>query len=277
VERRIVSFSRADGVRQSATLLLPPGHDPGRGGRLPLLLWVYPDEHRDASGAGQVADSTNRYSELFDQWHRLLLHHGVALLEGRFMPIVAEAGKEPNDSLAGQLVANARATLRAVGETGLVDLDRVAVAGHSYGAFLAAGLVAHTRLFRAAVAISGAYNRTLTPFGFQHERRTFWEAPGVYMRVSPFSRAHRIRTPLLLIHGEADDNPGTPALQSERLFHALQGHGATVRYVLLPHEGHGIGARESVLHLLAEMVDWLDRHLAPRPARRRHARAAPAI
>jgi dipeptidyl aminopeptidase/acylaminoacyl peptidase len=259
IRRQLLSYERADGVKLSATLYLPPGYDPARDGPLPLLMWAYPREFRDAQAAGQLDDSPNRFSRPAGASHLFLLTQGYAVLDGPAMPIIGEGDTEPNDSYVEQLVEDARAAVEKVVSMGVADPARIAVGGHSYGAFMAANLLAHSELFRAGIARSGAYNRTLTPFGFQQEQRTYWEAPETYNRMSPFAYAHRIRRPLLLIHGEADENSGTFPMQTERFYAALKGHGATVRYVVLPLETHGYRARESVLHAIAEMVDWMDR------------------
>lgn len=267
IRRRLISYRRDDGVTLNATLITPPGYDPERDGPLPTILWAYPREFRDAGDASQLDDSPNRFSRPGGASHLFLLTQGFAVLDGPAMPIVGEGEAEPNDSYVKQLVASAEAAVRAGADTGAVDARRVAVGGHSYGAFMAANLLAHTHLFRAGIARSGAYNRTLTPFGFQQEQRSYWEAPETYHEMSPFSHANRIVTPLLLLHGAEDSNPGTFPLQTERFFHALRGHGAVARYVLLPHEGHAYRGRESVLHTLAEMVEWMQhwvRDAAPR-------------
>lgn len=259
IGRRIITYDRPDGVELSATLYTPPGYDGARDGPLPLLMWAYPREFLSAADAGQVDDSPNRFSRPTGASHLFLLTQGYAILDGPAMPIVGET--EPNDSYVEQLVSSAEAAVEAVVGMGVADRGRIAVGGHSYGAFMTANLLAHTELFRAGIARSGAYNRTLTPFGFQQEQRTYWEAAETYHRMSPFTFADRIRAPILLIHGEMDNNSGTFPLQSERFYQALKGHGATVRYVVLPHESHAYRARQSVLHALAEMVEWLERHM----------------
>lgn len=256
IGRELITYARADGVELSATLYTPPGYDPVRDGALPTLVWAYPREYLDANAAGQLDDSPNRFSRPAGASPLFLLTQGMAVLEGPAMPVVARDGGEPNDTYIDQLVLGAEAAVRAVVDRGVADRARIFIGGHSYGAAMAANLLAHTDLFAAGIARSGAYNRTLTPFGFQYEQRTYWEAPEVYARMSPFAHADRIHRPLLLIHGAADDNSGTFPLQSERLFHALRGHGAPARYVSLPLESHGYRARESVLHVLAEMVEW---------------------
>ncbi|MBW3627842.1 MAG: prolyl oligopeptidase family serine peptidase [Gemmatimonadetes bacterium] len=261
ITREIVAYARPDGVSLSATLLTPPGYDRERDGPLPMLVWAYPREFRDADAAGQVDDSPNRFSRPAGASHLFLLNQGYAILDGPAMPIIGVDEAEPNDSYVEQLVANAKAAVDRTVELGVADRERIGIGGHSYGAFMAANLLAHSDLFRAGIARSGAYNRTLTPFGFQQEQRTYWEAPDTYHRMSPFTYVDRIRAPVLLIHGEVDNNSGTFPLQSERFYHALKGHGATVRYVVLPHESHGYRARESVLHALAEMIDWMDRYV----------------
>ncbi|HEX8272095.1 MAG TPA: prolyl oligopeptidase family serine peptidase [Longimicrobiaceae bacterium] len=267
VGRQIVTYRRADGVALSATLFTPPGYDARRDGRLPMLMWAYPREFRDAAAAGQLADSPNRFPQLGGASPLFLLTQGYAVLDGPSVPIIGAGGAEPNDTYVDQLVSSLRAAVDKVVEMGVADRDRIGVGGHSYGAFMTANLLAHSDLFRAGIARSGAYNRTLTPFGFQAEPRSFWEASEVYGRMSPFNYADRVDEPILLIHGEMDDNSGTFPVQTERFYAALRGHGATVRYVVLPYEAHGYRARESVLHTLAEMVDWMDRHVKNAPPR----------
>jgi dipeptidyl aminopeptidase/acylaminoacyl peptidase len=260
ITRKLVTYKRSDGVPLSFTLYLPPDYKPGT--RLPTLVWAYPREYTDPALAGQVAGSTTSYARLAGPSHLFFLLAGYAVLDGAAMPVVGSAEKA-NDTFVEQVVAGAKAAIDKAVELGVTDRDRVAVGGHSYGAFMTANLLAHSNLFRAGVARSGAYNRTLTPFGFQNERRTLWQAPEVYVKVSPLLEAHKIKAPLLLIHGEADNNSGTFPMQSERMYQAVRGNGGTVRYVTLPHESHGYAARESVEHVLSEMIAWCDRHVKP--------------
>ena len=257
IEKRLITYERDDGVGLSATLYLPPGYQ--EGDRPPMLMWAYPREYTNPAAASQIAGSPHRFTTLRGASHLLLLTQGYAILDGPAMPIVGE-GETANDTYVEQLVASARAAIDAVVEMGVADRDRIGVGGHSYGAFMTANLLAHSDLFRAGIARSGAYNRTLTPFGFQNERRTFWEARDIYAAMSPFFHAEKVNEPILLTHGEIDNNSGTFPIQSERFYHALKGHGATVRYVTLPHESHGYAARESVLHVVAEMLRWCDLH-----------------
>ena len=271
IQRQMITYTRNDGVRLSGTLYLPPGYDAGRDGPLPLLMWAYPQEFRDASAAGQITDSPNRFSRPGGTSHLFLLLAGYAILDNPTMPIVGEGEAEPNDTYVEQLVASAQAAVDKVVEMGVASRDRIAVGGHSYGAFMTANLLAHSDLFRAGIARSGAYNRTLTPFGFQAEQRTYWEATDTYTKMSPFTFANRVNEPILLIHGANDDNSGTFPVQSERFYAALKGHGATVRYVVLPLEAHGYRAQESVLHTLAEMINWLDAHVKNAPPRSQSA------
>jgi dipeptidyl aminopeptidase/acylaminoacyl peptidase len=261
--KRLLTHDRGDGVGLSGMLLLPPGHDPERDGRLPLVIWAYPLDYGDAATAGQVRDSEYRFTRLTGLEPGWFVLRGYAVLASATMPVIGDP-ETKNDTYVEQIAAAAAAHIRALDEAGVIDPDRVAVGGHSYGAFMTANLLAHTGLFAAGIARSGAYNRTLTPFGFQTERRSLWEAREVYDRVSPLSYADTLTTPLLLIHGEEDGNSGTFPVQSERLFQAVQGNGGTARLVLLPHEDHGYIARESVLHVLAEQFAWLDRWLGPR-------------
>lgn len=258
--KELIHYQRADGLPLTATLYLPPGHQPGDG-PLPLLMWAYPREYKSAAAAGQVRESPYRFPRIEGLSPLYLLAAGYAVLDGPALPIVGEGEAEANDTYIEQLVAGAKAAVDEVVRRGVATPDRIAIGGHSYGAFMAVNLLAHSELYRCGIARSGAYNRTLTPFGFQAEERTLWQAPEVYFAMSPFVHADRIRAPLLLIHGEADNNSGTYPMQSERLYNAIQGHGGTVRLVLLPHESHGYRARESVLHQLWEMLRWLDEHL----------------
>jgi dipeptidyl aminopeptidase/acylaminoacyl peptidase len=265
VKPELVRYKRADGVALSGTLYLPSGWTPEKG-PLPTLLWAYPREYLEAETAGQVKATPERFTRVSPLGPLPFLFSGYAVLNDPAMPIVARKGQKANDTYIEQLVASAQAAVDELVRRGVADPKRIAVGGHSYGAFMTAYLLAHSRLFRAGIARSGAYNRTLTPFGFQREQRTFWQAPAVYAKMSPFNFADKVRDPLLLIHGEADNNSGTFPMQSERFYNALKGHGATTRFVLLPHESHTYRARESVLHMLWEMETWLDTHLkAPLP------------
>lgn len=266
VTKRLITYKRADGVDLSGTLYLPAGYDAARDGPLPLVMWAYPTEFTDAAVAGQVVDTGNRFTRPGGSSHLFLLTQGYAVLDNPSMPIIGENGAEPNDTYVEQLVAGAQAAVDAVVAQGVADRNRIAVGGHSYGAFMTANLLAHSDLFKTGVARSGAYNRTLTPFGFQAEQRTYWDAVDTYTEMSPFTHVRKINEPILLIHGAADDNSGTFPVQSDRFFAALKGNGATVRYVSLPLEAHGYRAEESVNHTLWEMTRWLDRWLKTPPA-----------
>jgi dipeptidyl aminopeptidase/acylaminoacyl peptidase len=255
---RLVRYRREDGVPLSGQLYLPPGWLPG-GPRLPVLLWAYPREFSDAGTAGQVRGSERTFVRLEGSSPLWLLLRGWAVIAAS-MPVVGDP-EAMNDTFVEQVVASAHAAISELDRMGVVDRRRVVASGHSYGGFMTATLLAHSDLFAAGVARSGAYNRTLTPFGFQAERRSYWEAPDVYQRVSPFAHANRIQAPLLLVHGADDNNSGTYPIQSERLFQAIQGHGGTARLVVLPFEEHGYRGRESVLHVIAETFDWTEKHV----------------
>jgi dipeptidyl aminopeptidase/acylaminoacyl peptidase len=232
-----------------------------------MLVWAYPREFVDADAASQVQGSPHRFTTLTGSSHLLLLTQGYAIFDGPTMPIVGP-GETANDTYVEQLVTSAAAAVDKSVEMGIADRHRIAVGGHSYGAFMTANLLAHSDLFAAGVARSGAYNRTLTPFGFQAETRTFWEVSDIYKKISPFWYAHKINEPILLIHGEADNNSGTFPIQSERLYMALKGHGGNVRYVTLPHEAHGYAARDSNLHVVTETLNWLDKYVKNAPPRK---------
>ncbi len=258
IRKQLVKYTRPDGVALSFTLYLPPDYQAGE--RRPAVVWAYPMEFTDAGTAGQVSGSANRFTTLGGSSHLFFLLAGYVVLDNATMPVVGDP-KTVNDTFLEQVVASAKAAIDKADELGVIDPKRVGVGGHSYGAFMTANLLAHSNLFKAGIARSGAYNRTLTPFGFQSERRTLWEAPDMYLKVSPFMAANKFNAPILLIHGEADNNTGTFPLQSERLYAALKGNGQTVRYVTLPLESHGYLARESVEHTLWEMIHWFDKHL----------------
>ena len=264
LKKEIVRYTRAmDGVPLSGTLYLPPGHSPADG-PLPLVVWSYPLEYSDASTAGQIRGSENTFTRLAGISPLWFVTQGCAVLDNATMPVVGDP-ETMNDTFVEQIVGAAKAAIDELAGRGIADPARVLVGGHSYGAFMTANLLAHAPgLFAAGIARSGAYNRTLTPFGFQSERRSFWEAPEIYIRLSPFTYANRIKDPLLLIHGQEDNNPGTFTVQSERFFQALQATGGTARLVLLPHESHGYRARESVLHTLAEMLEWGEKYVKNR-------------
>jgi dipeptidyl aminopeptidase/acylaminoacyl peptidase len=262
--RQYVTYKRKDGVTLSGTLYLPPGYRQGT--KVPVVMWAYPREFGDADSASQVSGSPNSFTAIRGASHMFLLLSGYAIFDNPTMPIIGP-GETANDTYVEQLVASAQAAIDKVVEMGVADRDRIGIGGHSYGGFMTANLLAHSRLFRAGFAESAAYNRTLTPFGFQAERRTFWEVPDLYAKMSPFWFAHQIKDPILLMHGEADDNSGTFPIQSERLYMALKGHGATVRYVTLPHEAHGYAARETLLHVIAERLNWFDKYVKNSGAR----------
>lgn len=265
VTKRLVTYKRADGVPLSFTLFLPPGYKEGT--RLPAVMWAYPLEFNDPATAGQVTTTANRFTLPRGPSHLWLLLHGYAILDDASLPVVGDL-KTGNNTYIEQITAGAKAAIDEAARLGVVDPDRVGVGGHSYGGFMTANLLAHTDLFRAGVARSGAYNRTLTPFGFQGERRTFWQAPEIYTKMSPFVHANKINEPVLLIHGMADNNSGTYPIQSERLYQAIRGNGGRARLVMLPHESHGYAARESIEHVVAETVRWFDQHVKNAPALR---------
>ncbi len=267
VSKEKISYQREDGVTLTGDLYLPKGYDAKRDGPLPVFIWAYPAEYNSAADAAQIRGSKHRFTLL--NWGSPIYYvtQGYAVLNNAEMPIVAtDTTKKPNDNFVEQLRMNAAAAINKLAALGVGDSTRVAVGGHSYGAFMTANLLAHTNLFKGGIARSGAYNRTLTPFGFQNEDRTYWQAPELYNNMSPFSYADKIKTPLLLIHGEADNNTGTYPIQSERMFNAIKGHGGTVKFVSLPFESHGYQAKESIMHTLAEQFEWLEKYVKNPPA-----------
>jgi dipeptidyl aminopeptidase/acylaminoacyl peptidase len=257
--KQLVTYKRSDGAPLSFTLYLPPDYKPGT--RLPTVLWAYPYEYNDADTAGQVTGSTNRFTTITGASEIFYALHGYALLDNAGMPVIGSDPNTVNNTYLEQIVMDAKAAIDKAAEMGVTDPNRVGVIGHSYGAFMTANLLAHSNLFKAGVARSGAYNRTLTPFGFQTEERTLWQAPDVYLKMSPFLSADKIKAPLLMIHGEADDNTGTFPVQSERMYAAVRGNGGTVRLVTLPYEAHGYRGLESIEHTLYEMMAWFDRYV----------------
>jgi dipeptidyl aminopeptidase/acylaminoacyl peptidase len=268
VSKEQIRYKRNDGVDLTATLMLPPGYNAKKDGPLPLLMWAYPGEFKTAAAASQVTDSPYRFNAVGYWGPQAFLAKGYAVLVSPSMPIIGEGDKEPNDTYLPQLIANAEAAVDEVVRRGVTDRDHIAIGGHSYGAFMTANLLAHTRLFKAGIARSGAYNRTLTPFGFQAEERNFWQAQDVYLKMSPFNFADRIKDPILFIHGVDDNNSGTFPIQSERMFAAVKGLGGTARLVMLPNESHHYRARESIMTMLAESERWLEQTIGPGKAPR---------
>ena len=258
IKKQLVKYERSDGVPLSATLYLPADYK--EGDKLPLLVWAYPREFSDAKTAGQISGSPSQFTRMRSITHLTLLTQGYAIMDSATMPVIGDP-ETMNDTFIEQIVDAAKSAIDKAVEMGVADRDRVCVGGHSYGAFMTANLMAHCDLFKAGVARSGAYNRTLTPFGFQSERRPYWEAKKIYHQISPFLHADKINEPLLLIHGENDNNSGTFPIQSQRMYQAIKGNGGTVRLCMLPFESHGYRARQSVLHTQAEMINWLDKYV----------------
>ena len=262
VTKEKIQYKRSDGVDLTGDLYLPKDYNKTKDGPLPVLIWAYPREFNSAADAAQVRGSKNKFTSI--SWGSPIFYvtQGYAILDNAEMPIVSSSPtKKPNDDFIAQLKMNAEAAINKLSEMGVGDKSRMAVGGHSYGAFMTANLLAHTNLFKAGLARSGAYNRTLTPFGFQNEDRTYWQAPDLYHDMSPFSYADKIKTPILLIHGEADDNTGTYPINSERLFAAIKGNGGIVRFTYLPYEAHGYRGKENLLHMLWEQYQWLEKYV----------------
>lgn len=262
VSKEKIKYKRADGVDLTGDLYLPKGYDKNRDGKLPVFIWAYPAEYNSAADAAQVRGSEHRFTMI--NWGSPVYYvtQGYAVLNNAEMPIVATGkDKKPNDNFIDQLTMNAEAAVHVLDSMGVGDPNRMSVGGHSYGAFMTANLLAHTKLFRAGIARSGAYNRTLTPFGFQNEDRTYWQDPELYNKMSPFMYADSIKTPILLVHGEMDDNTGTFPIQSERMFNAIKGNGGTVKFLSLPYEAHGYRGKENILHMLNEQYQWLEKYV----------------
>ncbi len=261
VTKQIIEYKRSDGINLSATLYLPKGYDDQKKEKLPMVMWAYPREFKDNNSASQITKNVNEFT--FPYWGSPIywLTRGYVVLDDVSFPIIGEGDNEPNDNFRKQLIENASAAINKVNELGFIDKEKIAIGGHSYGAFMVANLLSHSKLFAAGIARSGAYNRTLTPFGFQSEERNYWEAPEIYYSMSPFMHADKLDTPILLIHGDEDNNSGTYPLQSERYFNALKGLGATARLVMLPKESHGYRAKESILHMLWEQDMWLEKYV----------------
>lgn len=260
VHKEVITYKRDDGLELSGTLYLPLAYDIQMKEKRPMIIWAYPTEYKDKSSASQNTQNPNSFTYPYYGSMVYWVTRGYVILDDASFPIVGEGDEEPNDSFIEQLVANAKAAIDAVDDMGYIDRTKVAVAGHSYGAFMVANLLTHSDLFAAGIARSGAYNRTLTPFGFQSEERNYWEAPEVYYNMSPFMHADKLKSPILLIHGEADNNSGTYPMQSERYFNAIKGLGGTSRLVILPKESHSYRAKESILHLLWEQDQWLEKY-----------------
>jgi len=265
LQKEVIRYQREDGVKLTATLYLPPGYSPSEDGPLPCLVWSYPGEFKSKEAAGQVRRSPNKFAHISNNFLLLWLARGFAILADPTIPIIGEGNQDGNDRYIEQLAASAEATVNEVVRRGVAHPDKIAVGGHSYGVFMTANLLAHApHLFCCGIARSGAYNRTLTPFGFQKETRTLWEATDTYIKMSPFMSANKIKKPILLIHGE-DDSKVTTAMQSRQLYDALKGHGVPCRLVILPFEQHQFAARESIMHIIWETDRWLQKYCASNP------------
>ena len=261
LKKEVINYKREDGIDLSSIVYTLESYNPDEEGRLPVLIWAYPREYTSKKVASQVRNSPYRFTRISYGSPIFWALRGYAVMASTEMPIVGFDGDQPNDSFRDQLVMNAKAAIDKISGMGIGDRDRVGVGGHSYGAFMTANLLAHSDLFAAGIARSGAYNRTFTPFGFQREERTYWEAPELYNYMSPFMHADKVNEPLLLIHGEEDNNSGTFPVQSIRFFNAIKGHGGTSKLVMLPKESHGYRAKESILHMLYEMDSWLEKYV----------------
>lgn len=260
LQKEIIRYQREDGVELTATLYMPPGYNPTDDGPLPCLIWSYPREFESRDAAGQVRRSPNKFARISNNFPLLWLARGFAILADPTIPIIGEGDQEANDRYIEQLIASAEAAVNEVVRRGVAHPDKIAVGGHSYGAFMTANLLAHApHLFCCGIARSGAYNRTLTPFGFQKEVRTLWEATDTYLKMSPFMLANKFKKPILLIHGE-EDSKLTTAMQSSQFYDVLKGHGVPCRLVILPFEGHRYAARESIMHVIWETDRWLQKY-----------------
>ncbi len=264
VQKSLITYMREDSVQLSGTMYLPEGFQPEVDEALPVLVWAYPREYKSAELASQVKGSPHRFTELNFRSAVYWVTRGYAVVDMADMPIIAEGENEPNDSFVEQLILNSEALIDYMVSAGIADRERFGVGGHSYGAFMTANLLAHSDLFAAGIARSGAYNRTLTPFGFQSESRSYWDAKELYDRMSPFTYADKIDEPILITHGIDDENSGTFPVQSERLYAAIKGHGGTVRLVMFPHEFHGFRTRESIMHIFWEQDRWLEQYVKNR-------------
>ena len=262
IKKRLVTYKRKDGVDLSFTLYTPADYKEGT--RVPAILYAYPLDYASTKTAGQVSGSEQTFTRLRN--YQLLLLSGYAIIDDAAFPIVGDPQKA-YDTYIEQLIDNAQAAVDQAVELGVVDRDRIGVTGHSHGAMMTANLVAHTDLFRAGAATSGAYNKTLTPFGFQNERRSVWNALDTYLKVSPYFYANKMRAPLLIMHGADDANPGTTPIQSEQLYQAIRGNGGTTRLVMLPHEPHWYSAMESNEQLAYELLRWFDKYVKDAPPR----------
>ncbi|MCF6225474.1 MAG: prolyl oligopeptidase family serine peptidase [Xanthomonadales bacterium] len=260
INKELIKYKRKDGVDLSGTLYLPAGYDKSKG-PIPVLMWAYPREYKDNDVASQVTESPYEFVRVSYWGPMPHLAQGFAIFDDPKMPIIGSGDELPNDTFRQQLVDSAEAAVKVLVDMGVANPEKIAIAGHSYGAFMVANLLAHSDLFKAGIARSGAYNRSLTPFGFQGEERSFWEGQDVYAAMSPFFHAEKIDEPMLMIHGTEDPNSGTFPMQSERMFAAMKGLGGNSRLVMLPHEQHGYRARESLLHLLWEQHQWLQKYV----------------
>ncbi|MEX2182686.1 MAG: DUF305 domain-containing protein [Gemmatimonadaceae bacterium] len=267
IRRRVTATRPRDGTVIWVEVTLPRGWQPGE--RLPGILWFYPREYVSAETYARSRHSTNinrfpivpalRPASAIQLW----VSQGYALINPD-IPIFGDTGRM-NDNFTRDLPENLDAVLDAMVDSGFVDRDRMGIGGHSYGAFGTVNAMTLVPFFKAGIAGDGMYNRTLTPFGFQTERRNFFEARETYLDMSPFLRADRLAGALLLYHATEDQNVGTAPLASTRMMAALQGLGKTAALYMYHYEGHSVATYESDLDMWARWFAWFDVYVK-RPA-----------
>ncbi len=261
--KRIQLTRQRDGIKFWVDLTLPADWKPGT--RLPGIIWFYPREY-----TAQADYDRSRYTTNINKFPdtpalrpasstKLWVTQGNAVIEPD-CPIMGSAGKM-NDNYARDLAENLELTVNAMVDQGYIDRDHVGIGGHSYGAFSTVNALTLTSIFKAGIAGDGMYNRSLTPFGFQSERRNFFEAQSTYLEMSPFFRADKISGPLLMYHSLEDQNVGTAPISSIRMFHALQGLGKPAALFMYPYEDHSVATYQTDLDQWARWFAWFDMYV----------------
>jgi dipeptidyl aminopeptidase/acylaminoacyl peptidase len=251
-----IAWDGPDGWNENGILIYPPGYEKGRA--YPLVLVIH--------GGPQAASK-----EDFSPFPQLLAARGYLVFEPNYRgsdnlgnayqrAIVNDAGEGPGrDVMAG---------LAAVKRRVLVDAERIAVSGWSYGGYMTSWLIGHYQIWKAAVA-GAAVTDTMDEYNFSdfnvQEAYAFGGSPWAgrfekaYRQQSPITYAGRIRTPTLILTNTGDAR--VPPTQSFKLYHALRDNGVTTKFVAYPVPGHFPDDPVRQRDVYRRWVEWMDQHL----------------
>ena len=254
--RKRVVVTRPDGITFVVRVTLPADYREGT--RLPAMFWLYPYEYTSQAEYDRTlrTENVNRFPTGGTRTIEYLATQGYAVANFD-PPIMGESGRM-NDNYVSDLRMNLYAVIDELDRQGWIDRNRLGIGGHSYGAFTTANALVHTPFFKAGIAGDGMYNRTLTPNGFQSERRDLWDGQSTYLEVSPMLYVDQMQGALLMYHGMEDQNVGTTLISSIRMMQALRGQGKVSALYMYPYEDHGPATEETLLDLWGRWTAWLD-------------------